>query len=122
MSVLSCAHPERPPMSVLRRLVLNSPGHPQEVAHGPSTETRREPPVRRSSFDRNAEVWKRVQGILARRIDTMEKNVEEVTDAWGDLQGIDRHEWEARLRSYTFALEELRSLAAELAASRSEIP
>lgn len=109
-------------MSVLRRLVLNSPGHPQEVAHGPSTETRREPPVRRSSFDRNAEVWKRVQGILARRIDTMEKNVEEVTDAWGDLQGIDCHEWEARLRSYTFALEELRSLAAELAASRSEIP
>lgn len=109
-------------MSVLRRLVLNSPGHPQESSRAPSTETRREPPVRRSSFDRNHEVWKRVQGIVARRIATMEKHVEEVTDAWGDLQGMDRQEWEARLRSYASALEELRSLAEELSASRSEIP
>jgi hypothetical protein len=52
----------------------------------------------------------------------METHVEKVTDAWGDLQGIDRHEWQARLRSYMFALEELRSLAGELAASRREIP
>ncbi len=109
-------------MSVLRRLVLNSPGHPHEIAREPAHETRREPSVRRSTFDRNAEVWKRVQGMLARRIDTMERHVDEVTDAWGDLQGIDRHEWEARLRSYTFALEELRALAGELAASRSESP
>jgi hypothetical protein len=43
-------------MSVLRRIVLNSPGHPQEVARETSPGARREPPVRRNSFDRNAEV------------------------------------------------------------------
>lgn len=108
-------------MSVLRRLVLNSPSLAQEQLSDRAVETRREAPVRRT-FDRNAEVWTRVQGIVARRIATMQEHVDEVTDAWGDQQGLERHEWQARLQSYTHALEELRALAEELQASRSEIP
>lgn len=110
-------------MSVLRRIVLHNQASHAGQAHVSLGEPER--PIALAavpSSDRSATVWARVVDVLSRRIGAMEENIEKATDEWADLQGLDRAEWEVRMRSYAYALEELHALADALAASRSEIP
>jgi|LauGreDrversion4_2_1035121.scaffolds.fasta_scaffold1725218_1 hypothetical protein len=104
-------------MSVLRRLVVHS--------HAPLVLVEPERPIAFEATpvrDRSETVWTRVLDVLNRRIGAMEENIEKATDEWADLQGIERGEWEVRMRSYAYALEELHALSDALEASRSEIP
>ena len=107
-------------MSVLRRLVLHSSNVSTilEEPETPGTRPMPSSPVR----GRSPDVWNRVLDVLNRRIAVMEENIEKATDDWADLQGMKRNEWEIRMRSYAYALEELHALADTLTASRNEIP
>jgi hypothetical protein len=104
-------------MSTLRRVIIHNAEH---VDHDDREHALVVSPL--PAFDAGAAVWRRVQGILQKRIATMEANVDKATDAWGAEQGLSRAEWEAKMRSYAFALEELHKLAEDIAASQSEIP
>ena len=104
-------------MSVLRRVVLHS--------HAPVVLVEPERPIAFAAVpvrDRSETVWTRVLDVLNRRIAAMEEQIETATDEWADLQGLERAEWEVRMRSFAYALEELHALADTLEASRSEIP
>jgi hypothetical protein len=103
-------------MSTLRRVVLSTVESRDPADHEFSLVVS---PLPQPS---NAEVWRRVHGILRARIETMEGNIDRATDEWGAEQGLSRADWEMRMRNYAYALEELHKLAEDLIASHNEIP
>lgn len=104
-------------MSTLRRVVLSSV-EPNDPADREFSLVVNPIPF----VDPSDEVWRRVQGLLQRRIERMEANIDKATDEWGAEQGLSRADWEMRMRNYAYALEELHRLAEDLVASRSEVP
>ncbi len=104
-------------MNPLRRVIINGASSPSAVDAQRALEVPSSPP--RKTRD---EAWNRVLSLVGRRIARMEANLEKATDEWADLQRMERAEWEQRLRSYAYALEQLHELSEELIASRGEIP
>jgi hypothetical protein len=104
-------------MSTLRRVVLSTV-EPKD--HGDRDYSLAVNPL--PFVDTSGEVWRRVHGLLQRRIKVMEANIDKATADWGAEQGLSRAEWEMRMRNYAYALEELHKLAEDFVSSRNEIP